>query len=88
MFFVFNGKQQLNNVPSFFPKAEILPEMQNMEDAPRLISEALLFNCEAQHLEPTLLQICTVKLVDFRKIQDLNALIISKGNVHAGGNYD
>lgn len=76
MFFVFNGKQQLNNVPSFFPKAEILPEMQNMEDVPRLISE------------PTLLRMCTVKLVDFRKIQGLNALIISKGNVHAGGNYD
>lgn len=66
---------------------ETLPEMQDMEDVPSVISEALCCTGQAQHTEPTLLRMCIVKLVDFRKIQGLDANVISDGNVHTGGNY-
>lgn len=79
------------DVPCFSQEAEIIPEMQqlqNVEGLPSLISEALWRNGEDQHTEQTLLKMSTVKLVDFRKTRGLNAKIISEGNCHTGGNYD
>lgn len=87
LFFVFISK----DVPCFSQEAEIIPEMQqlqNVEGLPSLISEALWRNGEDQHTEQTLLKMSTVKLVDFRKTRGLNAKIISEGNCHTGGNYD
>lgn len=91
---MFVSKQQLKDVPCFCQGEERIPEMQemqqlqNMEDMPSLISEALWCNGKAQHSDQTLLQMCKVKLVDFRKIQSLNAKKIPEGNFYTGGNYD
>ncbi|MCJ8729866.1 hypothetical protein PDJAM_G00112120 [Pangasius djambal] len=52
-------------------------QLQDVADVPSLISEALWCDGEAQHTDQTVLKLCTVKLVDFRKIQGLNSKITS-----------
>ncbi|MCI4375712.1 hypothetical protein PGIGA_G00113430 [Pangasianodon gigas] len=59
-------------------------QLQDVEDVPSLISEALWCDGEAQHTDQTVLKLCAVKLVDFRKIQGLNAKIISEEHLLTG----
>lgn len=91
-FFVFVSKQQLKDVPCFCQAEEMMPDMQevqNVEKVSSLNSEGLRSNDQARHTEQTpKLQKCTVKLVDFRRIQGLNAKTTSKGKRHTGGNDD
>lgn len=51
-------------------------------------TQCLCCNGEDQHTEQILLKMCTVRLVDFRKIQHLSARVISEGNLQTGGNSD
>lgn len=68
----------------FLPRGwEITPEMQQLQN----VDNGLWCNGKAQHMDQNRLQMCTVKLVDLRKIQGLNAKIISEGNVHTGGKW-
>ncbi|XP_034154039.2 zinc finger protein 354A-like [Pangasianodon hypophthalmus] len=59
-------------------------QLQDVEDVPSLISEALWCDGEAQHTDQTVLKLCAVKLVDFRKIQRLNSKIISEEHLLTG----
>lgn len=82
----------------FCQETELIPQMQKLQDVvdvPSLnpdpdahLAECLCCNGEDQHTEWTLLKMCAVRLVDFRKIQGLCAQTISEGNLQAGGNYD
>ncbi|XP_060774902.1 uncharacterized protein LOC132884883 isoform X5 [Neoarius graeffei] len=47
-------------------------------------TECLCCNGEDQHTERTLLKMCTVRLVDFRKIEGLRAKILSEGILLTG----
>lgn len=73
----------------------MIPPMRNLEKVddvpspnPDRDAECLCCNGKDQHTEPILLTMCTVRLVDFRKIQHLSAKIISDKNLHTKGNND
>lgn len=91
-------KQQFKFLHCFCQETELIPPMQKLQDVEDVFSlnldpgtpptECLCCNGEDQHTERTLLKMCTVRLVDFRKIEGLRAKILSEGILLTGGNYD
>lgn len=91
-------KQQVKSLHHFCQETELIPPMQkppDVEDVPSLNpdpdtypTDCVCCNGKDQHTKQILLKMCTVRLVDFRKMQHPRAKIISEGNLHTGGNYD